>query len=106
MQPQGHVQVLCNMIDFGMSPQQAGDQPRIRHIGHSSPWLGRSNDPGELVFERNMQVDVKSALAEMGHRIRRAPGVHGGYQAIWRTDDPRVYYGGSDPRKDGSALGY
>ena len=105
-QPQGHVQVLINMIDFGMSPQQAGDQPRIRHIGHSSPWLGRSNDPGELVFERNMQVDVKSALAEMGHRIRRAPGVHGGYQAIWRTDDPLVYYGGSDPRKDGSALGY
>ena len=51
-------------------------------------------------------MDVKSALAEMGHRIRRAPGVHGGYQAIWRTDDPLVYYGGSDPRKDGSALGY
>ncbi|MFP6829556.1 MAG: gamma-glutamyltransferase [Gammaproteobacteria bacterium] len=105
-QPQGHVQVLMNMIDFGMSPQQAGDQPRIRHIGRASPWLGRSNDPGDLVFERDVPEDVKLALAEMGHRVERTPGAHGGYQAIWRTDDPLVYYGGSDPRKDGGALGY
>ncbi len=105
-QPQGHVQVLMNLIDFGMSPQQAGDQPRVRHIGRTSPWRGRSNDPGELVFERDMPEDVTRALAEMGHRIRGTRGVHGGYQAIWRTDDPLVYYGGSDPRKDGGALGY
>jgi gamma-glutamyltranspeptidase/glutathione hydrolase len=95
-----------NLIDFGMSPQQAGDQPRVRHVGRTSPWFGRSNDPGGLVFERDMPEDVRRALAEMGHRIRGTRGVHGGYQAIWRTDDPLVYYGGSDPRKDGGALGY
>jgi len=105
-QPQGHVQVLMNLIDFGMSPQQAGDQPRVRHIGRTSPWLGRSDDPGVLVFERDVPEDVKLSLAEMGHRVGRTPGAHGGYQAIWRTDDPLVYYGGSDPRKDGGALGY
>jgi len=105
-QPQGHTQVLMNIIDFAMSPQQAGDQPRIRHIGNSSPWTGGSNYAGQLVFERNVSEEVKLALAEMGHQVRRTLGTHGGYQAIWRTDDPLIYFGGSDPRKDGAALGY
>ncbi len=105
-QPQGHAQVLMNMIDFGMSPQQAGDQARIRHLGGSTPWWGRSDDAGELVFEHGIPEGVRLRLAEMGHRIRRAPGAHGGYQAIWRADDPLVYFGGTDPRKDGAALGY
>ena len=105
-QPQGHVQVLMNLIDFRMSPQQAGDQPRVRHIGHSTPWLGRSDAAGELMFEHDLSDAVKVRLAELGHRVSPTTGAHGGYQAIWRTDDPLVYFGGSDPRKDGAAMGY
>jgi gamma-glutamyltranspeptidase/glutathione hydrolase len=106
-QPQGHAQVLMNMIDFGMSPQQAGDQPRLRHYGSSVPWGAQSTDGGSLLFERRFPDAVKARLQEMGHRVEdRRRYSHGGYQAIWRRDDPRVYFGASDPRKDGSAIGY
>lgn len=105
-QPQGHAQVVMNMIDFGMSPQQAGDQPRIAHSGSSSPWGAKADDGGELSFERRLDDRVKLKLAEMGHRIQPGVGAHGGYQAIWRLDDPLRYFGGSDPRKDGAAIGY
>jgi gamma-glutamyltranspeptidase/glutathione hydrolase len=105
-QPHGHVQVLMNMLDFGMSPQQAGDQPRIDHIGGPDPEAGRSIDGGTTYFEHGFSDSVKLRLAEMGHQLGSeviAPGV---YQAIWRTDDPLIYFGGSDPRMDGAALGY
>jgi len=105
-QPQGHSQVLMNMLDFGMSPQQAGDQPRVEHSGSSSPTGGKMTRGGELVFEERIPDSTKLALAEMGHRIRGSAGAHGGYQAVWRTDNPLIYYGGSDPRKDGCAIGY
>ncbi|MCH2213445.1 MAG: gamma-glutamyltransferase [Fuerstiella sp.] len=105
-QPQGHSQVVMNMIDFGMSPQQAGDQPRISHSGSSSPWGAKSTDGGSLVFEHGIDPAVKQQLAQMGHRIRPGVSAHGGYQAIWRLDDPLRYFGGSDPRKDGAAIGY
>jgi len=105
-QPQGHSQVLMNMLDFGMSPQQAGDQPRVEHMGSSEPATGLAEGRGSIVFERGVPSDVKVALAEMGHAISSDRDAAGGYQAIWRTEDPRVYFGGSDPRKDGGALGY
>lgn len=105
-QPQGQAQVVMNMIDFGMSPQQAGDQPRIEHVGSSSPWGQKSTDAGELAFERGITAKVKQQLAEMGHKVRPGVGAFGGYQAIWRLDNPRRYFGGSDPRKDGAAIGY
>lgn len=105
-QPQGHAQVVMNMIDFGMSPQQAGDQPRVSHSGSSSPWGSKSVDGGILTFERGMTDKLKLKLAEMGHRVSAGLGAHGGYQAIWRLDDPLRYFGGSDPRKDGAAIGY
>ena len=105
-QPQGHAQVIMNMIDFGMSPQQAGDQPRLAHVGSSSPWGAKASDAGRLVFENSTPDDVKLQLAEMGHRISSRTAAHGGYQAIWRRDEPLVYFGGSDPRKDGLAIGY
>lgn len=105
-QPQGQAQVVMNMIDFGMSPQQAGDQPRIEHVGSSSPWGEKSSDGGELTFERGITASVRKKLAEMGHKVRPGVGVFGGYQAIWRLDNPRRYFGGSDPRKDGAAIGY
>jgi gamma-glutamyltranspeptidase/glutathione hydrolase len=105
-QPHGQVQVLMNMLDFGMSPQQAGDQPRIDHIGGPDPAAGQSTDGGTAFFEHGFDDNVKLRLAEMGHQVGAkvvAPGV---YQAIWRIDDPLVYFGGSDPRMDGGALGY
>ena len=105
-QPQGHAQVVMNMIDFGMSPQQAGDQPRVSHAGSSSPWGAKATDGGHLVWEHGIADTVKRQLAGMGHRSRNTVSAHGGYQAIWRADDPLIYFGGSDPRKDGGAIGY
>lgn len=105
-QPQGHTQVLANLFDFGMSPQQAGDQPRVEHTGSSEPTSGQRSGGGLLRFERGVRDDVKLELAQMGHQISGAPRAAGGYQAIWRTENPRIYFGGSDPRKDGGALGY
>ena len=105
-QPQGHSQVVMNMIDFDMSPQQAGDQPRVSHSGSSSPWGAKSVDGGSLTLEHGFPDDVRRRLTEMGHRVRPEVGAHGGYQAIWRLDEPLRYFGGSDPRKDGAAIGY
>jgi gamma-glutamyltranspeptidase/glutathione hydrolase len=105
-QPQGHSQVVMNMIDFGMSPQQAGDQPRLAHVGSSDPWGPKLAGGGALSFERGLEDAAKLKLAEMGHRVQPGVGAHGGYQAIWRMDDPLRYFGGSDPRKDGAAIGY
>lgn len=105
-QPQGHVQMLMNMFDFGMSPQQAGDQPRVEHRGSSEPATGQSMDGGMVHFERGLREETKLRLAQMGHQVSGQVIAAGGYQAIWRTDDPLIYFGGSDPRKDGAALGY
>lgn len=105
-QPQGHSQVLMNMIDFGMSTQQAGEQPRIAHSGSSAPWGEKMLDGGELQPERGISPATLDQLVQMGHRIAQGSWAHGGYQAIWREEEPRRYFGGSDPRKDGAALGY
>ena len=101
-QPQGHAQVVMNMIDFGLSPQQ----PRLGHSGSSRPRGSRMENGGELVFEQGISDEVRLELAEMGHRVRAGNSAHGGYQAIWREDGPLRYFGGSDARKDGAALGY
>lgn len=105
-QPQGQVQVLMNIIDFGMSPQQAGEQPRVRHLESSTPTGQKMVAGGSVIFERNVSEDVKRKLASMGHKVRPETGVFGGYQGIWRKSLPRRYFGGSDPRKDGCAIGY
>ena len=105
-QPQGQVQVLMNIIDFGMSPQQAGEQPRIRHLESSEPTGTKMVAGGSVIFERHFSEDVKRELASMGHSVRSETGVFGGYQGIWRQSNPRRYFGGSDPRKDGCAIGY
>ena len=110
--PGGHMitqtvaQMIMNMIDFGLSPQQAGDQPRVSHAGSSSPWGAKSTAAGQLKFEHGMDPQVKLALAQMGHGVLPGVGAHGGYQAIWRLERPLRYFGGSDPRKDGVAVGY
>jgi gamma-glutamyltranspeptidase/glutathione hydrolase len=105
-QPQGHVQVLMNLIDFGMSPQQAGEQPRVEHAESSEPTGVKMVNGGVVNFEKGIDDDVKLKLAYLGHRVRPNVGAFGGYQGIWRQDNPRRYYAGSDPRKDGCAIGY
>ncbi|MBN1507436.1 MAG: gamma-glutamyltransferase [Sedimentisphaerales bacterium] len=105
-QPQGHVQVLMNLLDFGMSPQQAGEQPRVEHAESSTPTGIKMTGSGTVGFERGIADDVKLKLAYMGHKVRPNIGAFGGYQGIWRQDDPLRYFGASDPRKDGCAIGY
>jgi gamma-glutamyltranspeptidase/glutathione hydrolase len=105
-QPQGHAQVLMNIIDFGMDPQQAGEQPRVAHFESSTPTGRKMRGGGSVGFERHFPDKVKAELAEMGHRIRPEIEAFGGYQGIWRRMDPLRYFGGSDPRKDGCAMGY
>jgi gamma-glutamyltranspeptidase/glutathione hydrolase len=106
MQPQGHVQVVVNMIDFGMNLQEAGDAPRMQHIGSSDPTGGTMNDGGELCLESGFDYESVRKLMTMGHRISWDMGGYGGYQAILRVPGSRVYFGASESRKDGQAAGY
>ena len=106
VQPQGHAQVAMNLIDFGMSVQQAGEQPRAVHFESSTPTGSKMLDGGSVGLERHIPDSVREKLAAMGHRIKKSPGAWGGYQGIWREEEPRRYFGGSDPRKDGCAIGY
>ena len=106
MQPQGHVQVLVNMIDFDMNLQEAGDAARLRHIGSSQPTDEVMSDGGTVYLESILGADVRAALAKMGHRIGTEPVSYGGYQAILWNESQGVYYGASESRKDGQAAGY
>jgi gamma-glutamyltranspeptidase / glutathione hydrolase len=106
MQPQGHVQVLVNLIDFGMNLQEAGDVPRVRHDGSSEPTDERMTDGGEVVLENGYSPEVVKALQARGHKVTVAnDGDFGGYQAILRNAEG-VYFGASESRKDGAAQGY
>jgi gamma-glutamyltranspeptidase/glutathione hydrolase len=106
MQPQGHAQVVVNMVDFGMNLQEAGDAPRIRHSGDSQPTGGKMNDGGTVYLESGFDYEVIRKLMKMGHRIQYSNGGYGGYQAILRDPETGVYFGASESRKDGQAAGY
>jgi gamma-glutamyltranspeptidase/glutathione hydrolase len=106
MQPQGHVQVLLNIIDFGMNIQQAGDVPRFRHEGSSSPTGHIMTDGGIVLLESGFPQATLKSLARMGHKLGRANTGYGGYQAIFRDTQSGVYQGASESRKDGHAAGY
>ncbi|RME41009.1 MAG: gamma-glutamyltransferase [Planctomycetota bacterium] len=106
MQPQGHVQILCNIIDFGMNVQEAGDAPRFHHIGSSEPTGTRMTDGGEVSLESGIPMEVQRELTRRGHRIRFRSGGFGGYQAILYDAKRDVYFGASESRKDGQAAGY
>ncbi len=106
MQPQGHVQIIVNMLDFGMNLQEAGDAARVRHGGSSQPTGERMTDGGTLYLERGFSEKTRSALEGLGHKLGDSDGSFGGYQAILRDSVQGVYYGASEVRKDGQAAGY
>ncbi|MFP3944883.1 MAG: gamma-glutamyltransferase family protein [Alphaproteobacteria bacterium] len=106
MQPQGHVQVLTNMIDFGMNVQEAGDAARWRHSGSTEPTGSWQAGPGVLNVETGIAPEVRARLEEMGHVVEQTERGYGGYQAIWRDPETGVYRGASEMRKDGAAIGY
>jgi gamma-glutamyltranspeptidase/glutathione hydrolase len=107
MQAQGHAQVLCNLIDFGMDVQEAGDAPRFNHLGSSEPTGQAAAGGGSVMIESGISSEVRRSLEARGHRLIPAtPGNFGGYQAIRIDLEHGVLIGGSDPRKDGGAMGY
>ena len=106
MQPQGHVQIIVNMVDFGMNLQEAGDAARVRHGGSSQPTGQVMTDGGTVHLERGFSEDTRRALEELGHTLGDSDGSFGGYQAILRDHEVGVYYGASEVRKDGQAAGY
>jgi len=106
MQPQGHAQIIINMIDFGMNLQEAGDAPRIRHTGSSQPTGEKMNDGGVVNLESGIPYENIRELEKRGHRVEFSVGGYGGYQAILRDHEKGVYFGASESRKDGQAAGY
>ena len=106
MQAQGHAQVICNMVDFGMDVQEAGDLARFRHLGSAEPTGLASEGAGRLALESGVSAEARAKLTALGHTLVTAPGSFGGYQAIRIDLERGVLMGGSDPRKDGCALGY
>ena len=104
MQPLGHAQIVINLIDFDMNLQEAGDAPRIRHMGSSEPTGEVMEDGGYLTLESGFSTDIRNQLTKLGHTLKDEKGGYGGYQAIMLIDD--VYFGASESRKDGQASGY
>jgi gamma-glutamyltranspeptidase/glutathione hydrolase len=106
MQPQGHAQIIVNMVDFGMNLQEAGDAGRIRHTRSSQPTGDVMADGGLVLLESGFGAAVRDRLELMGHKVETGDGDFGGYQAIMRDAAKGVYYGASEVRKDGQAAGY
>ena len=108
MQPQGHAQIVINIIDFGLNLQEAGDAARYHHSGSTEPFVvdGKMTDGGILQLESGIAPEVIAELEARGHVVEVTSGPFGGYQAIWRDPETGVYYGASEMRKDGAAIGY
>ena len=106
MQPQGHAQIVINLIDFKMNLQEAGDAPRMHHVGSSEPTGEQMTDGGILYLENGFRWEVIQKLLSMGHAIQWDLGGYGGYQAIMWDNKNKVWFGASESRKDGQAAGY
>jgi gamma-glutamyltranspeptidase / glutathione hydrolase len=107
MQPQGHAQIVMNLIDFGMNLQEAGDAPRMQHEGSTEPTGGeKMSDGGRILLESGFDYETIKALMLRGHNVGFSLGSYGGYQAIMYDAEKGVYYGASESRKDGQAAGY
>ena len=105
MQPQGHAQIVMNLIDFKMNLQEAGDAPRIRHSSNEQPTGGKMLDGGKIYLESGFNYESIRKLMKFGHEVGFDLGSFGGYQAI-QVDKNKVFYGASESRKDGNAAGY
>ena len=107
IQPQGHAQILCNIIDFGMNPQEAGDAARYTHSGSSQPTGQVMSDGGSVQLEGGVCQAVRTELAARGHYLTRGAN-GGGYQSITRQcgSSGCTYIGATEMRKDGIAAGY
>jgi gamma-glutamyltranspeptidase / glutathione hydrolase len=107
MQPQGQVEVLVNLIDFGMNVQEAGEAPRVEHLGSATP-TGRPGQEGggRVEAEEGLDEKVVAEMKRRGHRVSRVKVNGGGYQAILIDPKTGMLHGASEPRKDGCAAGY
>ena len=106
MQPQGDVQILCNLIDSCVNRQEAGDAARFRHGGSSQPTGEQMTGGGYVALESGIPVEAQRGLAQRGHQIRVISGGFGGYQAIMCDAKRDIYVGASESRNDGQAAGY
>jgi gamma-glutamyltranspeptidase/glutathione hydrolase len=106
MQPQGHVQVLVNIIDFGMNLQEAGDTARFNHQGGRQPTAVDEDYLGTLYVEPGVSAAARQRLSAMGHKLEVVDDgvMFGGYQAIQRRGT--VYIGATEMRKDGTVTAY
>ena len=105
-QPQGHAQIVINIVDFGMNFQEAGDAPRILHSGSSQPTGEQMTNGGKLTLETGFDYNVIRELLGRGHSIGYNSGSYGGYQGIGYDAKNDVFLGASESRKDGQAAGY
>ena len=105
-QPQGHSQIVMNIIDFGMNIQEAGDAPRWDHKGSSSPRGNKVKNSGKIRVESGISYETIRQLMDRGHDVGFASGIYGGYQAILWDAKNKVYRGASESRKDGQVSGY
>ena len=105
-QPQGHTQIVMNLIDFGMNLQEAGDAPRWDHTGTSTPTGFTKDGTGEIRMESGIPYKTVRGLMDRRHKVRFGRGIYGGYQAIMWDKENKVYRGASESRKDGQASGY
>jgi gamma-glutamyltranspeptidase/glutathione hydrolase len=106
MQPQGQVQVLCNLIDFGMNVQAAGEAPRLEHVGSATPTGKKGVGGGRVIPESGIPAKVIEELTRRRHKFSRPRINGGGYQGILIDPKTNVLHGGSEARKDGCAVGY
>ena len=106
-QPMGHTQIVMNVVDFGMNVQEAGDFPRINHEGSSEP-TGEIMEPtgGTITLESGYPYEIIRELLQKGHQVGFMNGIYGGYQCIRYDPIRKVYFGGTESRKDGPAAGY
>jgi gamma-glutamyltranspeptidase/glutathione hydrolase len=105
-QPQGHVQVLVDLIDFDLDVQAAGDEARVTHSGSQTP-SGHPMQPqgGKVSVESGIPLETVKELERRGHSVER--GLNGGgYQGIRIDQEHGTLAGGTEPRKDGAAVGY
>jgi len=106
MQPQGHAQIIINLVDFGLDLQAAGDAARIYHEGSSEPTGERMTNGGRVLLESGYDWEVVRGLLRRGHVVGWNDGEYGGYQAVMRDAQHGTWLGASESRKDGLALGY